>query len=81
MVMYQIIHNLALGATLLALVASLWQDWGTFTTVKRMLVSYMGFFFLGSIMALAVKLVGVLEKGQGDGHNGATDGAGHSQES
>lgn len=60
--MYKIIHNLALGAALIALVASLWQDWGMFTTVKRMLISYLGFFFLGAVMALAVKLVGAFEK-------------------
>ncbi len=59
--MYQIVHNLALGATLIALVASLWQDWGTFTTIKRMLISYLGFFFLGALMTLAVKLVGAFE--------------------
>jgi len=62
MVMYQIIHNLALAATLIALVAGLWQDWGVFTIVKRMLISYLGFFCLGAVMALAVKLVGALEK-------------------
>jgi len=69
--MYQIIHNLALGAAFIVLVASLWQDWGMFPTVKRMLISYLGFFFLGSIMALAVKLVGVLEK---DHHNDSETG-------
>ena len=60
--MYQVIHNLALGAALIALIASLWQDWGTYTTVKRMFLSYLGFFFLGALMALAVKLVGAFEK-------------------
>ncbi len=62
--MYQIIHNLALAAAFTVLVASLWQDWGLFPTVKRMLISYLGFFFLGSVMSLAVKLVGVLDKDQ-----------------
>ncbi len=60
--MAKIIHNLALGAALIALIASLWQDWGTLTTIKRMFISYLGFFFLGAIMAVAVKLVGALEK-------------------
>ena len=64
--MYQVIHNLALGATLIALVASLWQDWGTFTTIKRMLISYLGFFFLGALMTLAVKLVGAFENSPAD---------------
>ena len=67
--MYQIVHNLALGATLIALVASLWQDWGTFTTIKRMLVSYLGFFFLGALMTLAVKLVGAFENDPADDLN------------
>jgi uncharacterized membrane protein YcfT len=66
--MYQIVHNLALGATLIALVASLWQDWGTFTTIKRMLISYLGFFFLGALMTLAVKLVGAFENNPADVH-------------
>lgn len=70
--MYQIIHNLALGAALIALVASLWQDLSLFTAVKRMLISYLGFFFLGASMALAVKLVGVLEKDQPSDSNDAS---------
>jgi hypothetical protein len=78
--MYQIIHNLALGAALIALVASLWQDWGTFTTVKRMLVSYLGFFFLGAIMALAVKLVGALEKDPGQPSRQATSNSSQTKE-
>lgn len=62
----KIIHNLALGAVLVALVASLWQDWGTLTTIKRMFISYLSFFFLGAVMVLAVKLVGALEKDHPD---------------
>jgi hypothetical protein len=69
--MYQIVHNLALGATLIALVAGLWQDWGTFTTIKRMLISYLGFFFLGTLMTLAVKLVGAFENNPADDHDEA----------
>lgn len=59
--MYQFIQTLSLGAVLITLVVSLWQDWGTFTTLKRMLISYLMFFFVGALMSLAVKLVGVLE--------------------
>jgi len=62
--MNKLVHNLGLAAALIALVASLWQDWGLFTTIKRMVISYLGFFFLAALMALAVKLVGVLEKDQ-----------------
>lgn len=60
--MYQVVNNLALAASLIALVAGLWHDWSLLTTVKRMAISYLGFFFLGGFMALAVKLVGALEK-------------------
>ena len=69
--MNQIIRNLALMAALAVLSASLWQDWGVLTTVKRMMISYLGFFFLGSIMVLAVKLIGMLDKDHpGDLENG-----------
>jgi hypothetical protein len=78
--MYQIIHNLALAAALIVLVVSLWQDWGLFPTVKRMLISYLGFFFLSSIMVLAVKLVGVLEKDHDSDDNTAGHNAGTTQE-
>jgi hypothetical protein len=73
--MYQIVHNLALGATLLALVAGLWQDWGTLTTIKRMLISYLGFFFLGALMTLAVKLVGAFENNPADDHDETRQGS------
>ena len=69
--MYKVVQNLALAAALLALVASLWQDWSLITTVKRMLVGYLVFFFLGALMALTVKLVGVLEKDQSSAANEA----------
>ncbi len=72
--MYRLIHNLALGATLIALAASLWQDWGTLTTIKRMAFSYLGFFCLGATMALAVKWVGSLDKGHHDGVGAAPEG-------
>ncbi|MFT5314342.1 MAG: putative membrane protein YcfT [Candidatus Krumholzibacteriia bacterium] len=62
--MYQVIHNLALAAALVALVASLWQDMGLFTAVKRLIISYLGFFFLGSLFALAMKLVMSMDNDQ-----------------
>ncbi|MBU8869849.1 MAG: hypothetical protein KOO60_03130 [Gemmatimonadales bacterium] len=55
--MYQLIHNLALAAALVTLIAALWQDWGLLPTLKKMIISYLGFFILGSIMTLAVRLV------------------------
>ena len=59
--MYQLIHNLALAASLVTLVAALWQDWGLLATVKKMVISYLGFFILGAIMALAVRAVPLFE--------------------
>jgi len=59
--MQNFIHNVALMASLLALVAGLWQDWEILTTVKRMLVSYLLFFFFGSILSLAVRALPLLE--------------------
>ncbi len=55
---YRLVHNVALVAALTVLVASLWHDLSLLTTVKRMLISYLGFFFLGAVMALTVKFVG-----------------------
>jgi len=71
--MYQVVNNLALAATLIALVAGLWHDWSLLTTVKRMAISYLGFFFMGGFMALAVKLVGALEKERPEADKGNFD--------
>ena len=60
--MYQLIHNLALAAALVALVAALWQDWGLLATVKKMIISYLGFFIAGAIMTLAVRAVPLFEE-------------------
>ena len=65
--MYQLIHNLALAASLIALIAALWQDWGLLATVKKMVISYLGFFILGAIMTLIVRAVPLLEKSNEDG--------------
>lgn len=59
--MYQLIHTLATGAALIALIAALWQDWGLLATLKKMFIAYLGFFILGAVMALAVRIVPLLE--------------------
>jgi hypothetical protein len=59
--MRSFIHNIALMASLMALVAGLWQDWEVLTTVKRMLVSYLMFFFFGSFLSLAIRAIPFLE--------------------
>jgi len=59
--MRKFIHNIALSASLIALAAALWQDWGIWLTMKRMLISYMGFFFFGSFLGLSIRAVPLLE--------------------
>lgn len=78
--MQSFIHNLALMASLLALVAGLWQDWEILTTVKRMLVSYLLFFFFGSVLALAVRALPLLEEKPTDREMSKTPGAGRDRE-
>ena len=58
--MRMFIHNVALLASLAALAAGLWQDWETWLTVKRMLISYLGF-FCGSFLILAIRALLLLE--------------------
>jgi hypothetical protein len=63
--MQNFIHSVALMASLMALVAGLWQDWEVLTTVKRMLISYLVFYFFGSFLSLAIRAIPFLE-GQGE---------------
>ena len=62
--MQKFIHNVALLASLVALAASIWQDWGLWTTVKRMLISYLSFYFFGSFLSLTVLAIPYLERKQ-----------------
>jgi len=59
--MLKFIHKVALLASLIALAAGLWQDWDVWLTLKRMLVSYLGFFLFGCFLSLAVRVVPLLE--------------------
>ena len=59
--MNRFIHEISMMAALIVLGASLWQDWGTLTTVKRMLVAYLCFFGLGAGLTLALRAVRRLE--------------------
>ncbi len=59
--MNRLINTLAMTALVITLGAGLWQDWGFFTTMKRMIFSYLGFFFLGSLLTLAVASVPLFE--------------------
>ena len=57
----RIVNSMALAAAVVALGTCLWQEWGLFITLKRVVMSYLGFFFLGSILALAVKAVPLVD--------------------
>jgi hypothetical protein len=63
--MSRLIQTIALVAALIVLSASLWQGWGLVTTVKRLAVAYLGFFFLGSLAALAVRAGSLYEAPSG----------------
>lgn len=60
--MHRVVNILAMVALVVTLGAGLWQDWGLFTTLKRMIFAYLGFFFLGGILTLAVLAVPLFEK-------------------
>ncbi len=59
--MNRLVNTLALTALVITLGAGLWQDWGLLTTMKRMILSYLGFFFLGGMLTLAVLSVPLFE--------------------
>ena len=59
--MPRLINTVAILAAVVVLAAGLWQDWGLLSTVKRMLISYLGFFFLGSLGTLLVVTAGLFE--------------------
>ena len=63
--MQKIIHNVALLASLVALTAGLWQDWGAWLTVKHMVISYLAFYFCGSILLLAFRAAPTIDKTAG----------------
>lgn len=62
--MQRMINTIATCAAAAALMSGLWQDWSLLTTVKRMLIGYLGFFFLGSLMVLTIRAVPMFDKAQ-----------------
>lgn len=60
--MQRLINTVATAGASLVLMAGLWQDWNLITTLKRMLIAYLVSFFLGSLMALAVRIVPLFDK-------------------
>ena len=60
--MQRLIQTIALIAALAVLTVSLWQGWGLVTTVKRLVVAYLGFFFLGALAVFALRAGTLYEK-------------------
>ncbi|MFO7610803.1 MAG: hypothetical protein R6X35_16710 [Candidatus Krumholzibacteriia bacterium] len=60
--MTRLIHTIALAAAAVVLATGLWQGWGLWATSRRLLLAYLGFFFLSALLALAVRLVPLLDK-------------------
>lgn len=55
--MQKFIHNIALAAGLVVLTCGLWQDWAVWLTLKRMFLSYLGFFGGGTALYLTFRAV------------------------
>ena len=60
--MQRLINTVGNSAAVMVLMAGLWQDWSLLTTLKRMLMAYLGFFFLASLTVLVVRIVPLFEK-------------------
>lgn len=60
--MQRLINTVATTGASMVLMAGLWQDWSLMTTLKRMLIAYLASFFLGSLMALAIRIVPLFDK-------------------
>ncbi len=60
--MQRLINTVTSLACVAVLAAGLWQEWSLLTTVKRMLIAYLGFFVLVAMGGLLVKMAGMLEK-------------------
>ncbi|MBE0565522.1 MAG: hypothetical protein IH621_06190 [Krumholzibacteria bacterium] len=64
--MTRLIHTIALAAGAVVLGTGLWQGWGLWATGRRLALAYLAFFFLGAALALAVRMVPLLEKPAGE---------------
>jgi len=60
--MQRIVNTIALLAAVITLGAGIWQDWGLLSTLKRMVLSYLGFFFLGALLAVVMMIIPHFEK-------------------
>lgn len=60
--MHRIVNTIALLAAAVTLGAGIWQDWSLLSTLKRMVLSYLGFFFLGGVLAVSVLIIPHFER-------------------
>ena len=60
--MHRLINTVATTAVVVVLMCGLWQDWNLLTSLKRMIIAYLAFFFLGSLMVLVIRIVPIFDK-------------------
>ncbi|PID79739.1 hypothetical protein CSB20_09230 [bacterium DOLZORAL124_64_63] len=60
--MQRIVNTIALLAAVITLGAGIWQDWGLLSTLKRVVLSYLGFFFLGAVLAMLMMIIPYFEQ-------------------
>ncbi len=60
--MQRIVNTIAMLAAVVTLGAGIWQDWGLLSTLKRMFLSYLGFFFLGALLAVGMLIIPHFDK-------------------
>ncbi|HPF70548.1 MAG TPA: hypothetical protein PLQ13_07775 [Candidatus Krumholzibacteria bacterium] len=58
---HRLVNTVALAAAGIVLAAGLWNGWSLLATGRRLVGAYLGFFFLGSLLALAVRFVPLFE--------------------
>jgi hypothetical protein len=50
------LNAVAAAAALVAVLVSLWHDYGLFVTLRRAVLAYLGFFILGALLVLIYRL-------------------------
>ncbi len=56
--MSRVVHTFALLAALVILVSCLWREYGLLVSLKRVVIAYLGSFFLAGGLVLALRSVG-----------------------
>ncbi len=60
--MARLIHTIALAAASVVLAVGLWKGWGLWAAGRRMVLAYLGFFFLGAALTLVMRMVPVFDR-------------------